>query len=482
MKRKITKVLALLLMLSMLIPQTALAATYYYIELGISGPGVDGANTALKVESGRLGSLEDNLPATVVGLIKANEGVINEKYAGMGLSEIFNTGITAFEGTNPNRTWEQYVEDYFASVEGDSAIKAALSDKTSKFSALEVDRVNALRFDHAIYDPALDALDPNQVGTWTVTVTLRSYPTGGGSSGNQPAEDKPAVEQPPENVNVKPSDEGNIDTSTKKASPDEKVIINVTPDEGYVVNRVIVTDSKGNQIVLTADDNNTYSFNMPATAVDVQATFIREPVATSKTKVDTMLNTSKNIAYLQGKADGLFHPEQSITRGQVATIFYRLLKDTDVEVTKTFADVPDGFWCEDAVNTLAALGIVKGMNDREFAPNKPITRAQFVAICARFAQAISKGETFKDVPESYWAYDYITTASGYGWINGIGNGLFAPDRPITRAQAAAIVNRMLSRIADRAVIDNGTQQYDDVPRTYWAWYDISEASRGVLPR
>ena len=156
---------------------------------------------------------------------------------------------------------------------------------------------------------------------------------------------------------------------------------------------------------------------------------------------------------------------------------------SNVTGTKDFKDVPAGFWCEDAIKTLAALGIVNGMTTEEFAPNKPITRAQFVAICARFADAAVEGETFTDVPESYWAYDYISTGSGYGWINGVGGGLFEPNAPITRAQAVAIVNRMLCRIADRASIDALEEQfYHDVADTHWAWYEIGEASQGELTR
>lgn len=188
-KRKITKALAALLMLCMILPQTAVAAAYYYIELSISGPGIDGDNTTVRVESGRLGSLNDNLPAAVVGLIKAHEWTIREKYAGQGLGEIFSAGVSAYDGTSTEKTWEQYVQDHFASVDGDDAFKTILSDKSSAFSALTVNAVNQIRYEHAVYDPALDAHDPGNVGTWTVTVTLRSCSVGSdpddsGSSGS----------------------------------------------------------------------------------------------------------------------------------------------------------------------------------------------------------------------------------------------------------------------------------------------------------
>ena len=458
MKKKLTKTLAVLLMLCMLLPQTALAATTYYIEVSISGPDAEGIPQTVNASSSHYGTLDDKLAATVVSLINSVKYELEDKFSGTGLRTDLEEGLDAFDSDS---AWETYVNDHFESVGGNSGFKSTLSDKSSTFGDITVNQANRLTY-----------------SGYTVIVTLREYKTGGGSGSQTTKPDKPT--QP---VTSKPTEKGKVSVSTNKASENEKVTVNVTPDEGYVVNRVIVTDSQGNQIVITATgDNNTYTFEMPDDAVDVQVTFIREPVSPSETKVDTMLNIDADLAYLQGKEDNLFNPEQPITRGQVATIFYRLLKDTNVEITKTFTDVPEGFWCEDAVNTLAALGIVNGVSDEKFDPNRPITRAQFVAICARFAQAITEGENFKDVSEDYWAYEYITTASGYGWINGVGNDMFAPDKPITRAQAATIVNRMLARIADRAAIDAGVQRYDDVPRTYWAWYDICEASTGVVPR
>ena len=83
------------------------------------------------------------------------------------------------------------------------------------------------------------------------------------------------------------------------------------------------------------------------------------------------------------------------------------------------------------------------------------------------------------MPESYWAYDAISTATAYGWVNGVGGGLFAPDRSITRAQAAAIINRMLGREMAGETYEDA-RRYLDVPETYWAWKDICEASDGIV--
>ena len=87
------------------------------------------------------------------------------------------------------------------------------------------------------------------------------------------------------------------------------------------------------------------------------------------------------------------------------------------------------------------------------------------------------GGTFSDVPESHWAYEEITTAAAYGWVTGIGGNRFAPDRLITRGEAAAMVNRMLGRLADKAAIDAGqARPLPDVDDSHWAWYEVGEAT------
>lgn len=102
-------------------------------------------------------------------------------------------------------------------------------------------------------------------------------------------------------------------------------------------------------------------------------------------------------------------------------------------------------------------------------------------IAMRFA-APPDGEakSFSDVHEGDWFYDAVTDASRYGWIRGSADGSFGPYHLVTRAQATAIVNRMLGRSADRTFIDthHDLQSFQDVPPTHWAYYDICEAVNG----
>lgn len=470
MKRKLTKALALLLMLCMLLPQTALAATTYYLQVNITGPDGSGLPQSLDAESNsKLNDLNTPLAADVVEIVsrKFDDGSLEAKFDETDLGVIVLDGVEAFE----DGTWDSYVSTHYDDVDN-AAFKDILKSKTSKFGDLIPNVANKIKYtDHLSRE-------------YTVTITLKEHTTGGGGAGGGggAAKDTHDIKLPA----ASSVSNGSIKASHEERQEGEKVTITLTPDAGYRTNQVKVVDASGKAITLTAIDNNTYTFIMPAGDVTVSATFILDTASPEKTGISNYLVTGTNVAYMQGKADGLFHPTASVTRGQVAAIFYRLLKEQHVEnvaYTKTFADVPDGFWCADAVNTLAALGIVNGVTDTTFNPNAPITRAQFVAICARMAGTLAEGEAFHDVSESYWAHDYIQTASAYGWVTGYGNGMFGPTDQITRAQTAVIINRILARVPDRAAIDaSGIVHYPDVPATYWAFHDIWEVSEGAITR
>ena len=455
MKRKVAKTLALLLALCMLLPQTALAATTYYIDVSITGPDAMGVERTVSGTSSRYGTLNTPLATEVVMIINDKYGELESVFAGTGLREIVDTGARAFQ--SGEAAWNSYVEQYYDSV--DNAFKDTLKSTASTFADLTVNQANQVRY-------------TNSGRRYTVTVTLKAYTVGSGDS----SESAPSKTDTYD-VAVESSVNGTPQVDQKAASQGETVTIKeVTPEDGYILGDLTVKDAKGNDVPVTRQPDGTYAFIMPGSNVSIEAAMVADP---DMTGVSVLLNTDQNIAYMQGKADGNFYPASPITRGHVAQIFYRLLKNRDVETKSTFADVPDSLWCADAVNTLASLGIVNGITSETFAPNQPITRAQFVAICSRFTQISAKGETFTDVPAGYWAHDAVSTASAYGWVNGVGNGLFAPNQLITRAQAAAIMNRLLGRNMAGETYGEA-RQYLDVSQTYWAWKNICEASDGVV--
>ena len=200
----------------------------------------------------------------------------------------------------------------------------------------------------------------------------------------------------------------------------------------------------------------------------------------SITGVTRWLNTTDHTAYLSGYPGGTFGPDNSMTRAEVAQMFYALLLNKDVTITKTFSDVPADAWYATAVNTLASLGMVSGDPDGTFRPNDPITRAEFCVIALAFAYEPDNAVCyFGDVSRSDWFYTYVAQAASYGWIGGYTNGYFGPNDQITRAQVTTIVNNMLGRAADRDyVIDHQADlvQFSDLTRAHWGYFQIMEAT------
>ena len=203
-----------------------------------------------------------------------------------------------------------------------------------------------------------------------------------------------------------------------------------------------------------------------------------KPNDPTQTGVADWLQTKEHIAYLGGYGNGLFGPNDNMTRAQAAQMFYNLLLKKDVDIAVDFTDVPADAWYGNAVHTLASLGIIKGIGNDEFAPNRTITRAEFTVIAMRFANVSGKATNpFTDIATNDWYYTAVTSAVSYGWINGYSDGSFRPQATITRAEVATIVNRMLNRTADRNFVDNNaTTQFDDVPSIHWAYYNIMEAT------
>ena len=198
------------------------------------------------------------------------------------------------------------------------------------------------------------------------------------------------------------------------------------------------------------------------------------------TGVSRWLNTEDHGAYLSGYGGGLFGADNSMTRAEVAQMFYALLKDKNVPITKTFYDVPADAWYATAVNTLASLGMVSGGTDGNYRPNDPITRAEFCVIALAFAYEPENARcNFTDVTLSDWFYPYVAQAASYGWIGGYTDGSFGPNDSITRAQVTTIVNNMLGRSADVDYVNRHTEElnrFTDVPSTHWAYYQIMEAT------
>lgn len=170
------------------------------------------------------------------------------------------------------------------------------------------------------------------------------------------------------------------------------------------------------------------------------------------TGIPDWLNGRDHFAYMIGYEDGRVKPVSNISRAEVATIFFRLLspeiREKNLTVSNVFTDVNEEMWCNTAISTMAKLGVVKGRTEETFAPNAFITRAEFAAVCARFDTYKTEGDSdFTDI-SGHWAEAEIERAATLGWICGYEDGTFRPENPITRAEAMAMINRVLCRLPE----------------------------------
>lgn len=195
-----------------------------------------------------------------------------------------------------------------------------------------------------------------------------------------------------------------------------------------------------------------------------------------------MLNKTDHFAYVIGYPDGTVHPNGQITRAEVATIFFRLLRDEVRDgaftTSNAYSDVAYGKWYNNPISTMSALGIITGYPDGTFKPNKPITRAEFAAIAARFDETQSgKSATFSDVI-GHWAAKEIGIAYYNDWIKGYPDGTFKPDQNITRAEAMTLINRVLERKPESPadLLTNMNKWTDNLDTSKWYYLDVQEAT------
>ena len=208
----------------------------------------------------------------------------------------------------------------------------------------------------------------------------------------------------------------------------------------------------------------------------------RKPTVDIPDDVPTGLNGDDHFAYIVGYPDGNVKPGSSITRAEVATIFFRLLTE-DVRTANStqansLSDVSRGQWFNHAISTLSSMGIVKGNPDGTFDPDAPITRAEFAAIAARFDDKNTNNTSnFSDIA-SHWAKDEIGVAANKGWINGYPDSTFRPDQYITRAEAMTLVNRVLNRLPEKSddLLDDMIKWPDNADASVWYYLAVQEAT------
>ena len=251
---------------------------------------------------------------------------------------------------------------------------------------------------------------------------------------------------------------GSVTVSPKSASKGSTVTVTVTPDKGYALETLAITDKNGDALDLTDQGGGQYTFTMPSSPVTVAATFMDD---------NTMLNFFADVpagayyydAVLWAAEGGIvtgtdavhFSPDASCTRAQLVTFLWRAAGSPVVNYAMNFTDVDSGAYYAEAVRWAASEKVVEGTTAETFAPDAAVTRAQMVTMLYRFAKAqgmdttqggmaIREFDGFDAVPA--YALEAMDWAVNAGVLKGDNNRLLPQDN-CTRAQIVTMLYRAL---------------------------------------
>lgn len=246
------------------------------------------------------------------------------------------------------------------------------------------------------------------------------------------------------------ADNGSVSVSPKNAIQGSTVTVKVTPDSGYVVDRVTVTDNRGNEVKLTQKGVGTYTFTMPAGQVTVTAAFApaaeQSPfrdVSASDYYYDAVKWAAEE-GITSGTSADLFSPSAPCTRAQMVTFLWRAAGSPNVGGALTFTDVADSAYYAPAVRWAASVGVTSGTGAGRFSPDDPCTRGQMAAFLYRWQQspAASGSNPFADVADSDYYYAAVLWAYQKGVTQGVSASAFAPSAPCTRGQMAMFLYQL----------------------------------------
>lgn len=292
-------------------------------------------------------------------------------------------------------------------------------------------------------------------GVWTFTENaipvVTRKPSSGGSGGSGSS-----------TYNIKVSPEitnGSLSVNPSRASNGKKVSVIVKPNNGYVLNSVIVKDSNDKEFAVTKQSDGTYTFIMPSSNVTVSAKFDTELAKDVVTEIEKSIefkDVKKGDWYFdavqwavknnitEGSGKDTFSPDVICTRTQMVTFLWRVAGSPEPKITKCdFRDVDNSAYYYKAVLWAVEKGVTVGTSDTTFSPNENVTRGQTVAFLYR--EAGSTFETGEDVFNDVNSNDYYFKAVSWATKNGItvgtGNGKFEPDMDCNRAQIVAMLYR-----------------------------------------
>ena len=277
--------------------------------------------------------------------------------------------------------------------------------------------------------------------------------TGGGSTGDD--------DVTTDNITINDTEHGEISVTPEDAEEGDSVVITATPGEGYVLESLTVTDSEGNELEMTENEDGTWTFTMPDSEVTIETVFREKPedyfADITGTWAADDINQLADLGVVTGNPDGTFRPDSQITRAEIVAILVRLY-DLDSETMVTFEDTQN-HWASGYISIAASLGYVNGFDTAHFGPNEALTREQLAVMVTRIAGLQPSGGTALSFADSSaisgWAMDGVRAAFENGLISGYPDGTFRPDAEITRAEACHLIVNLINLQSDDEQASDG---------------------------
>ena len=275
---------------------------------------------------------------------------------------------------------------------------------------------------------------------------------GGGGSGSGDVTEKP--EETQGELTIASMKNGSVAVDPQEPKAGEKVLITVTPDEGYLLKSLRVTDEEGGEIELTEDSNGKYNFIMPEGKAKLEVVFEEDkPVENYYSDIASNwaaedINLLADLGVVTGKPDGTFRPDSEITRAEIIAILVRLY-DLNSDDMVLFDDTKD-HWASGYISIAASLGYVNGFDAKHFGPDDQLTREQMAVMTARIAELQEDTSGGNPVPFtdkdriSSWALSAVTSVFQNGVISGYPDGTFRPSAKITRAEACHMIVNLIN--------------------------------------
>lgn len=288
--------------------------------------------------------------------------------------------------------------------------------------------------------------------TYEFTYTKPSSGSSGGSSSGKTTY----------KVTTSAVNNGGVNASPSNAEKGAAITITLSPDKGYKLDKLTVTDGSGKTVSTVKKSDTVYTFTMPASAVKVGVSYVKATETPSKTKFnDVSANDwfASAVDYVTGKgmmngtADNTFSPKANTTRGMVVTVLYRLENQPSTSAA-SFTDVASGAYYANAVAWANANGIVSGYGSGKFGPNDKVTREQLAAILYRYAQYkkydVSGAKSLDGYTDaqsvSSYAVPALQWANAVGVVTGKSGNKLDPKGNATRAEVAAMLMRFCENV------------------------------------